>query len=360
MTEQSNKENKESKESSETKMDFSNPVIYLVVGLLIGALATYAYINAFAPPVETPDDVCDVDVGPAQATTVDKDELAAKAVSYVNEEFLYAQGLEGKLDNVTEEDNVFEIGFTVYSAGEPLQSFNMYATKDGKKVILGDAFDISTYTPGEVEEPEFEAKSDAPVVEFYVMSFCPYGKQAEEGLGPVVEVLGDHATFEPHFVVYSDFCYGGTRCNTDEYCLFNGTYCAMHGINELNENVRQACVWKYENDKWWEYVNYVNANCNVNNIETCWLDAASNSGVDSELVQECFNTEAEDLLAAEAIAMMKYGVQGSPQVFINGVEHSGGRSPEQYKNAVCDAFNTPPEDCGLALSGEATAGGSCG
>jgi len=348
---------KDKEENEECKFCDTNPIIYIVVGLLVGALVTYAYLGAIAPPVTdtTNDSGVDIPTG----TKVDGNELATKAITYLNEQFLAEQGLEATFKNLTETESFYEIGFTIYSSGQPVQDFTMYATKNGEKLILGDTFDISGYVPGQKEEPEFEAKTDAPLVEFYIMSFCPYGNQAEEGLGPVVELLDEHATFEPHFVVYSDFCSGGQRCNPDDYCI--GDYCAMHGINELNENVRQACVWKYQENKWWDYVNYANANCNVNNIETCWLDAAENSGVDTTAVQTCFDSETETILAAEYAAMAKYGVQGSPQIFINGVEHSGGRSPENYKSAVCDAFNEPPETCGATLDESASATtGSCG
>ena len=34
-------------------------------------------------------------------------------------------------------------------------------------------------------------KSDKPLVELFVMAYCPYGTQAEKGLIPVIELLGD-------------------------------------------------------------------------------------------------------------------------------------------------------------------------
>jgi glutaredoxin len=43
-------------------------------------------------------------------------------------------------------------------------------------------------------------KSARPSVEIYVMSFCPYGIQAENALKPVVELLNAGADFRMHYI----------------------------------------------------------------------------------------------------------------------------------------------------------------
>jgi len=67
----------------------------------------------------------------------------------------------------------------------------------------------------------------------------------------------------------------------------------------------------------------------------------------------------------------KYGVQGSPTVVINDkVVSVSTRSPEKFKEIVCQAFNTPPAECsqtlpeevsspGFGLSSGSSSGGSC-
>jgi len=56
----------------------------------------------------------------------------------------------------------------------------------------------------------------------------------------------------------------------------------------------------------------------------------------------------------------QYGVTGSPTLIINGVEYSGSRSSEAYKQAICDAFTTAPSECSQTLSEtSSTATGGC-
>ena len=50
----------------------------------------------------------------------------------------------------------------------------------------------------------------------------------------------------------------------------------------------------------------------------------------------------------------QYGIRGSPTVVINGsIVQISPRSPEQFKQVVCQAFNASPEECEQALSGTA-------
>jgi len=68
----------------------------------------------------------------------------------------------------------------------------------------------------------------------------------------------------------------------------------------------------------------------------------------------------------------QYGVRGSPTVVINGTTVSvDPRSPENFKQIICQAFNSPPEECSQTLSDVAfspgfgletggSSGGGCG
>lgn len=95
-------------------------------------------------------------------------------------------------------------------------------------------------------------KTDKPTVQMFVMSFCPYGKQAEQGIGPAMSVLGKYVTFEPHFIV---------NVNGD-------TVNSLHGPNEAAEDKRQAVIWKYWPDEFWSYVDIVNGGTAQNNSGT--------------------------------------------------------------------------------------------
>lgn len=285
-------------------------------------------------------------------------EAGESTIDYLNKYVL--QGATANLVSVERATNeLYNIKLEVGG-----NQYDSYVTTDGK-LLFPQALDMEMQPEvPEQEEPEEEQaaqpetpKTDKPNVKMFVMSFCPYGQQAENGLGPALAALGTgKVEFEPHFVIYSNYGGGGPQYCIDE----ESKYCSMHGIQELNEDVRQLCVWKYEQEKFWDYVNGINSKCSYNNVDACWENVAEENDVDTEKVKTCFEEEALDLLEAEVQLNQEFGVRGSPSVFINDASYSGGRSPEAYKQGICSAFNTPPEECGetLSESGEAAAG-SC-
>ena len=171
-------------------------------------------------------------------------------------------------------------------------------------------------------------------VDFFVMTFCPYGAQAEDILKPVYDVFKDEVLFEPHYVIYSNYGGGGPNYCIDE----ENVYCSMHGINELNEGVRQLCLWKYyDEDTWWDYVGCINDNCSTANVEECWKGCADQVGVDQEVINKCFDEEALDLLETDKALGDSLNVRGSPSLFFNSTErYAGARSVDGYKAAICN------------------------
>jgi len=198
-----------------------------------------------------------------------------------------------------------------------------------------------------------------PVVQLFTMSYCPYGNQAEEGIKPALDLLGNKIQFEPHFVIYPQY-QGGS----DTYCIENGAYCSMHGIQELNQDIRELCVWKEDNSKFWPFVLAMNSQCNYKNADTCWESVAQGLGIDTAKVKSCQTSQSATMAAAELALNEKYGVQGSPQLIIDGKEaQPPSRTPEGFKTVICNAFGTnKPTECNTVLAGTggtAPAGG-CG
>lgn len=222
--------------------------------------------------------------------------------------------------------------------------------------LSGSAVDAVKKTDSAAKTFTAEKKSDKPVMQFFVMSFCPYGQQAEQGIIPAARLLKGKAVFEPHYVIYSNYQGGGAT-----YCLDKDSkYCSMHGVSEVNEDARQLCIWKYDQAKWFDYVEALNKTCKVGDVDTCWEGVAKNLKIDTAKISKCFKSEAETLLAKEVELNTKYGVQGSPQIFVNEQEYTGGRDAESYKQAVCSAFNNAPAECQTALNaGTEAASGSC-
>jgi len=218
----------------------------------------------------------------------------------------------------------------------------LYVSKDGQYIFLQDPMKIETAqsAPATVEN-----KSDAPIASVFVMSFCPYGQQAENGLYPVVNLLGSKIKVELRYIVSKE----GT------------SYVSLHGDNEVNEDVRQLCIAEaYSQQTLWNYINKVNTDCSLGNIETCWLTAAQSAGIDSTTVQQCADTQKADLLDKEIAATESLGISSSPTIFINNQDYSGQRSADAFKTAICSAFNTAPSECSSDLN-STTSGtsGSC-
>ncbi len=287
------------------------------------------------------------------------EEVGDKVIESLNT-YLLMEGYDAEVISAEKTSGMVVIDVEI-STGDQSQEVTFYASNDGKYLFLSAPADMDSLSE-EPEEEETESgypKSDVPNVKMFVMSFCPYGQQAEDGLGPAMEAIGEFVDFEPHFVLYES--YGD---NGPNYCLEDedsgALYCSMHGINELNEDMRQAVIWKYYPEKWWDYVNGINADCSSGNVETCWKDAAEAAGLNVADIEAKFEAEKLELAAAEYALCVEYGVRGSPSIFVNDVKYAGARSAESFKTEICSAFNTPPEECGETLEGgTATASGSC-
>ncbi|PIQ69888.1 hypothetical protein COS55_01730 [Candidatus Shapirobacteria bacterium CG03_land_8_20_14_0_80_40_19] len=273
----------------------------------------------------------------------------------------------------------------------------------GAKVKYGGSKIIPTPTISAAPSPiPFNPKKSLiPEVKFFVMSFCPYGNQAEAGLELVYQLLKDKATWSPRYIIndkkasceqncpYRIFNSDAeSRCDeaikqgqikdmdtcktyfpytsTDE-CLTKecaglkaGEYESLHGQVELNQDIREICAFNLGNlDKWWKFVSLTNEKCNSTDADTCWNQQATGAGLNTTQISTCAESQKVTLVNKEITEAEKYQASGSPMVFINDTVYNGGRAPEDYKKAICLAFENPPEECSTVL-GEETAAASEG
>ena len=182
-------------------------------------------------------------------------------------------------------------------------------------------------------------------VMLFVMSFCPYGIQAENAMKPVVDLLGDKVGIVPHFIVNVQ----GTSVQS------------LHGPTEAQEDMRQACIWKYyDQTTYWDYVSSFNNDCSLSNADTCWKTAASSASIDTAKIETCATNEGVTLMLAEQNLTEKYGVSGSPTLIIDGQQSNADRTSEGYKAAVCAVITPRPAECGQTLNSTgAAASGGC-
>jgi glutaredoxin len=293
---------------------------------------------------------------PEQSLNVlSSDDAAKKALDYINTYVLQGQATAILVETI-EESGLYDMKIRVMG-----RVYDSYVTKDGKLLMLS-ALDLNKKpeVPEQQQPTQFDAPdAEKPNVKFFVMSFCPFGNQAEDGLAPVFKLLGDEKVeWEPHYVIYSNYRGGGPQ-----YCLDKeNKYCSMHGIQELNEDVRELCIWKYyDHTVWWDFVLKINGQCNSGNADTCWEPIAKEFGIDVDKINTCVKEQAEDLLAAEAKLNKQYGIQGSPTVLINDKQYSGGRNAENFKEGICSGFVSQPDECSKTLGATSSeASGGCG
>jgi len=185
-------------------------------------------------------------------------------------------------------------------------------------------------------------KSDKPISELFVWSYCPYGVTAQKPFSEVAKLLGNSADFK--VVLYYD----------------------GHGAYETQQNKIQACIQKYDKAKYWDYsiqfVDKVYPKCSSARTEVCDKTESTavmkSLGIDSTKIFSCVASEGAALIAADAQRAQSLGVTGSPSLVVNGVIVNAARTADAYKTAICDAFNSVPASCDTALS--TTAGSTTG
>jgi hypothetical protein len=196
-------------------------------------------------------------------------------------------------------------------------------------------------------------KTDRPAVDLYVMSFCPYGTQAEATMKPVADLLGKKADIRIHYIT----SVAGTDISSVQ---------SLHGAVEAEEDLRQVCIQKYAPESIWQYLSRFNTECypierNLTAMEKCSRNITTSLGIDQARITACVaGREGIDLLKADEGLSGQNGATASPTLIINGVEFSGERTPEAYKQAVCGSFTNPPAECSTPLATQqAAVSGSC-
>lgn len=243
---------------------------------------------------------------------------------------------------------LYEIEVTIDGGTKPIKA---YLTKDGK-IFFPQAMDIAemtaakngtadatkTDTTAAAKEPVKNApKSDKPVVELFVMAYCPYGTQIEKGMIPVMKALGTKADIKVKFVNY-----------------------AMHGKKELDENMTQYCISKEQGGK---FIPYLECFLKAGDSPACLKETS----VDQTKLSACVSATDKQYKVSEVFAKgesawgstfppfniyeaenKKYGVQGSPTLVINGEQISAGRDAASLAGAICGAFTDgkKPAECG--------------
>lgn len=243
-------------------------------------------------------------------------DVGGKLVDYLNAR----TGDEGVeyVSHKTFGDNLYEV---IVSYQE--QEIPVYMTKDGEYFVQG-AIPMVPLTIDDMDsqtqpQPADVPKSDKPVVELFIMTHCPYGTQAEKGMIPVLELLGDKIDGDIKFVHYF-----------------------MHEPEETETPI-QICLREEQSDK---YLDYLKCFLEDGDSDRC----LTKTNIDKVKLDSCLGTNADSYYVGDSALSEGYGVKGSPSLVINGVMANSGRDPASYLSVVCSSFNEAPEECSEELS----------
>lgn len=273
------------------------------------------------------------------------EEAKSKTKTFI-EENLVQPGTEIKIKEATEEKGLYKI---VISLEE--QEIESYITKDGKQFFpqVLDIAEIEEQTEAMVEGEQAAQKEipkqEKPVVEAFIMSYCPYGTQIQKGLLPVVDLLKDKIDFDFKFVDY-----------------------AMHEKEEIDENLVQYCMNQINQSKYYQYLGCFLVD---GNSESC----LASSGFNKNQIDQCVNTTDNEYqitakyndkenwggqyppFNVQKEDNQKYSVKGSPTLIINGTEALSSRDAQSLLTTICDGFEEAPAECQQELSSAAPAPG---
>lgn len=277
-----------------------------------------------------------------------KADVGPQAVKERIENLVKDSGANVTVGDISKEGDLYKVVINAGGKDQPV-----YVTRDGKNLIQNmvsfDEIDkqrelANKEKPAPAEIP----KTDKPKVDLYVMSFCPYGNKSEDTLKSVYDLLKNKVDFNFHYIVG----------------VSGDTVSSLHGQKEVVQDEREACVLKnYGKDAWFSFVSYVNKNCGSDGA--CWEAGARTLRIDVNKVNYCVNSQGIALMKDNEKKSNDAKANGSPTMQINGVPtdvvYQYGKS-EDYKQAICGAFNKVPAECSKILSSQedTTNGGSCG
>ena len=315
------------------------PAAIVVAGVLVGIGAMYLNPSIFA---------WNNGLDEAQeAITIE--EAGVIAIEFINENMLHG-GMTASIIESAEESGIYRIKLKIQE-----EEFDSYMTKDGR-FLFPQFIDVE-----QVKKEKEVVKADRPDVKVFVMSYCPYGLQAQKMFLPVYELLKDEADIGIYYVDY-----------------------IMHDKQEIDENLRQYCIEQEQGDKYYDYLN-----CFVYGATGDATKCATSVGLDKTKLDTCIARVDQEFNITEQYndkstwrneqfpkfglhtdLNQQYKVQGSPTIVINdtvivadsrycpegeikcAVIPDFQRSPERFKTIVCESFNTAPEKCSQTLSDE--------
>lgn len=278
----------------------------------------------------------------------DSEKITSTIENYINQNLMNGVGTIIVKEKAIEEHGLYKIKIDSGSG----QLLDIYMTKD-EKLLFPQALNIQDTKEKRIgneviypnNQNENSVENNKPKVELFVMSHCPYGTQIEKGILPVIDALGDKIDFEIKFCDY-----------------------AMHGETEVNEQLNQYCIQKEENEK---FINYLKCFLEAGESNNC----LTKTNINTTKLNSCVSTTDTEFKITANFAdkstykgsfptfnihkdeNVKYKVQGSPALVINGEQVSSTRDPKSLLATICTYFENAPAECNIELPSVSAAPG---
>ncbi len=351
---------KKSKCSGKSCDFFKKNLDYIIGGAIILAL-----VMALIFVVVKKDDVKDTMESDTQKKEITGKKVSKKVSEDVQKKLevvfseRLAPGSEVIFDEVREESDLYKVYITADG-----NDFEIYISKDYTKLML-QVIDLDELLDEIKEESKIDLsaenmkslgfdKNSKPRLDYFVMSFCPYGNPADENASKIHAVFGDSVDVVPHYIVSLDSKNG---------------YKSLHGIQEAHQDIRELCVLEnYGKDKFFEFTLASNKKLTSKNADAKWQSVAWEVGVDVNVVANCEKDKGLEITKREMKATENTKVKGqngvgpvsgSPTMLVNG--NKVNNSASSIQGALCDSFGEGkrPTACDQDIEEAAAEAGSC-
>ena len=148
------------------------------------------------------------------------------------------------------------------------------------------------------------ARIGKPTLELFVMSYCPYGVQAEEKVIPIIKKFGDKIDFKLQFIAQEKEEPSGQNITP---------FTSLHGYPEVAENIRQLLIAQEYPDRYLDYIL-----CRGKKLDKSWEACAQKLGINVARIQALFDApEAEQLFRENIRRAAELGIKASPTILVD-------------------------------------------
>lgn len=316
-----------------TKAKIGLAIIIALIGGLLGGMVM-GYQGVFSKQLSFL-------VRTAEGEVAIKDSLTAeqveeKIITYIREELLGENGPEISFTAPTTFQNgVYKLNLKIETS-----EFASYVTKDGK-LLFPEAIEMISEEEKLAQGCEDIKKAEQPMLEAFVVSYCPYGTQMQRIINEIVKNISE---LKDNIKIR----YMGS--------IQDGVITAMHGEEEAQENLTQICLREEQEGKFYPYVS-----CFLKQADgpACLVEA----GVDKSELESCKKEESRGIAYAQEDFDLNamYQVTGSPTLILNGEKadefNFGGRTAEAVKTLLCCGFENQVQFCENILTDQEAAPG---